>query len=606
MGSRRYASDTLGRRLYAGPSTNPSETAYTWAGDRLSALSGPGGAATYRYDADGRRLRSVVTSASVVTTTSWYYDGGGSLEGFFAQRSDGATYSVDYLRDERGVVFAGVYRSSTTTAPVPFLMVTTERGDVRELLTRTGQSFAFYSYDSFGRPIETSSTATLDVSGSVAAEIAAIQPLRYASYVYDTESGLYQLQARYYDPEAMQFISRDPIKADGERSAYLYCASDPITNTDPTGLIILTDMDGSGRVTKLDYLVRSAMHTKNPRLRKLRWSAADAESVRASNRYKARLKAKEQAARLAAMRALTAQYAAQARAAADEALMWAAGERGFENASKWVDGFNNYVVTPVAIADGLASGYAMLRGAIAGAGRKVGAELITEGAETLTSDIVEAGANCFVAGTGVLTTSGSVPIERLKPGDLVISRDARTGLQVERPVVRTFVHPVDGLVHVRVGAETITCTPNHPFRVGGRGWVEAGQLKPGDTLYLVDGGRAGVISVTRERLTSPVDVYNVEVADFHTYFVASAGVWVHNACAQPAGSSLARTISDWLGDDAVTYVKENGDWTTRSADNLRRIQVHSADPLPHVEPHLHVDWVDEISGQWMKERIPLD
>jgi hypothetical protein len=35
---------------------------------------------------------------------------------------------------------------------------------------------------------------------------------------------------------------------------------------------------------------------------------------------------------------------------------------------------------------------------------------------------------------------------------------------------------------------------------------------------------------------APVDVYNVEVADFHTYFVASAGVWVHN-CGGDAVSS---------------------------------------------------------------------
>ena len=38
------------------------------------------------------------------------------------------------------------------------------------------------------------------------------------------------------------------------------------------------------------------------------------------------------------------------------------------------------------------------------------------------------------------------------------------------------------------------------------------------------------MSVVREHLQSPQDVYNFEVEGFHTYFVASAGVWVHNAC----------------------------------------------------------------------------
>jgi len=64
----------------------------------------------------------------------------------------------------------------------------------------------------------------------------------------------------------------------------------------------------------------------------------------------------------------------------------------------------------------------------------------------------------------------------------------------------TFVHPV---TDVRVATDTITTTPNHPFRVAGRGWVAAGELAAGDTLYLADGGRADIVSVTREKLATP-------------------------------------------------------------------------------------------------------
>jgi hypothetical protein len=114
------------------------------------------------------------------------------------------------------------------------------------------------------------------------------------------------------------------------------------------------------------------------------------------------------------------------------------------------------------------------------------------------------------------------------PNTLVLSRDERTGETSLKRVTRTMVHRATELVHVRTAEGTITATPNHPFRVVGRGWVAAGDLIPGDTLYLADGGRASILSVTREKLASPVDVYNLEVEDFHTYFVASAGVWVHN------------------------------------------------------------------------------
>ncbi|MCL2680006.1 MAG: RHS repeat-associated core domain-containing protein, partial [Coriobacteriia bacterium] len=39
-----------------------------------------------------------------------------------------------------------------------------------------------------------------------------------------------------YDPTIGAFISKDPIKADGELSAYAYCAGDPVGRVDPSGL----------------------------------------------------------------------------------------------------------------------------------------------------------------------------------------------------------------------------------------------------------------------------------------------------------------------------------------------------------------------------------
>ena len=41
-----------------------------------------------------------------------------------------------------------------------------------------------------------------------------INPLRYRGYYYDSESGLYYLQSRYYDPITCRFISADIVDAD--------------------------------------------------------------------------------------------------------------------------------------------------------------------------------------------------------------------------------------------------------------------------------------------------------------------------------------------------------------------------------------------------------
>jgi RHS repeat-associated protein len=69
--------------------------------------------------------------------------------------------------------------------------------------------------------------------GTRAADIAARQPLRYAGYVFDVESGLYYCSQRYYDPSTCQFLSKDPARADGEQTAYGYCGGEPVGSVNP-------------------------------------------------------------------------------------------------------------------------------------------------------------------------------------------------------------------------------------------------------------------------------------------------------------------------------------------------------------------------------------
>lgn len=129
-----------------------------------------------------------------------------------------------------------------------------------------------------------------------------------------------------------------------------------------------------------------------------------------------------------------------------------------------------------------------------------------------------------------MTSAGAVPIEAIEVGDLVLSRDSATGEQALRPVTELYRNEATELVHVDLGDETITATAEHPFWVEGTGWVDAAELAAGDEVARADSGSATIVSVVREHLQCPVDVYNFEVAEYHTYFVASAGVWVHNAC----------------------------------------------------------------------------
>lgn len=79
-----------------------------------------------------------------------------------------------------------------------------------------------------------------------------------------------------------------------------------------------------------------------------------------------------------------------------------------------------------------------------------------------------------------------------------------------------------------VAAEDIDTTTNHPFYVIGSGWVAAGDLNEGDEVYLIDGSIAFITGAELEKLAEPIKVYNLEVADFNTYFVGDEAVLVHN------------------------------------------------------------------------------
>ncbi len=70
-------------------------------------------------------------------------------------------------------------------------------------------------------------------------QIGALNPLRYRGYYYDTDTQLYYLQSRYYDPEVSRFINADAYASTGQGivgyNMFAYCNNNPICWKDPTG-----------------------------------------------------------------------------------------------------------------------------------------------------------------------------------------------------------------------------------------------------------------------------------------------------------------------------------------------------------------------------------
>jgi Flp pilus assembly pilin Flp len=167
---------------------------------------------------------------------------------------------------------------------------------------------------------------------------------------------------------------------------------------------------------------------------------------------------------------------------------------------------------------------------------------------------------CFVAGTLVWTESGQVPIETIQPGTQVLSRAEEGGELEWKPVVRTFHRAVESIVNLAVrdphGAEQrVELTAEHRLFARGRGWVEAAELEPGRDV-LEDKEHNPLLLVGAESVPRETTVFNLEIAELHTYFVGAEAIWAHNDCnSQPAsggGSAAAGGGEPAPGGEAAT------------------------------------------------------
>ena len=139
------------------------------------------------------------------------------------------------------------------------------------------------------------------------------------------------------------------------------------------------------------------------------------------------------------------------------------------------------------------------------------------------------GKYCFVAGTLILTTIGLMNIEDVRAGDYVYAENTETGETSYQAVLETYINQTEELYTVTIDGEEIKATPGHPFYTSEEGWVSAKDLEAGDKVTTAEGEEATVEEVKKEDLEEPVNVYNFNVMDYHTYYVGENSILVHNA-----------------------------------------------------------------------------
>ncbi|MBC7966304.1 MAG: hypothetical protein H7Z17_10320, partial [Fuerstia sp.] len=124
--------------------------------------------------------------------------------------------------------------------------------------------------------------------------------------------------------------------------------------------------------------------------------------------------------------------------------------------------------------------------------------------------------SCLVAGTPIWTDRGMVAIEKLAAGDCVLAKNIETGELAYKPVIHTTSrHPISVTKFI-VNGQPVVASSGHNFWVSGSGWTKTRELIPQQPIHTVV-GMARVESVEDEAVPAPV--YNLVVADFHTYFV---------------------------------------------------------------------------------------
>ena len=74
--------------------------------------------------------------------------------------------------------------------------------DITHIINTYGTLVAEYNYDAYGN---------VDISGTLGSTVGTYNSIRYRSYIYDDEIGMYYLNSRYYNPKISRFINADGL-----------------------------------------------------------------------------------------------------------------------------------------------------------------------------------------------------------------------------------------------------------------------------------------------------------------------------------------------------------------------------------------------------------
>lgn len=196
---------------------------YSWEmGRQLKSINKTGQAISYKYNDSGIRTEKMVNGV----TTKYH------LVGDKVTFESNDTDNVYYTYDPAGKLISMNLNGNE------YFYVRNAQGDIIGLIDKAGTQVVSYTYDSWGKLISIKDAVGADITNNTT-HVGYKNPYRYKGYRYDTETGLYYLQSRYYNPEWGRFINADALGGQvGEllsHNIFAYCNGNPINNFDLNG-----------------------------------------------------------------------------------------------------------------------------------------------------------------------------------------------------------------------------------------------------------------------------------------------------------------------------------------------------------------------------------
>ena len=200
-----------------------------WYGRQMSLFANNDGSITdYSYNADGIRTGKTLydTDASLIGNITYTLDGNRII----AENRLGA--KIYYTYDDKGAIMGMYYGGQN------YIFSKNLQGDVIGIYNENRQLVAKYQYNAYGEITAITDASGNDISTN-ASHIANINPFRYRGYYYDTETGFYYLQTRYYDPVVGRFLNADAFVSTGQgilgNNMFAYCGNNPVVRIDGNG-----------------------------------------------------------------------------------------------------------------------------------------------------------------------------------------------------------------------------------------------------------------------------------------------------------------------------------------------------------------------------------